>query len=139
MPANTVPIFIKTPNTGTVSIAAAETARVAPLTNVYTAFTAGADGSRVDTITFTSTQTIGSSGAAKVVRVWITDTSGLNPKLYRELALSAVTPSATAVGQTGSITFTNGLLLKSGQLLRVTSSVASGTDLVDVVCQGGDY
>jgi hypothetical protein len=51
--------------------------------------------------------------------------------------LSAVTPSATVIGSTATITYTNGLVIGSGSLVRTTMS--AGTDQVDVIARGGDF
>ena len=139
MPANTSPIFTLTPNASAVNIAAANTARDGSGTLV-TAFTAGSNGSRVDFITFTSAQATAAASAARVQRVFLTDASGLNPRLIQEIVLAAVTASNTAIGATSTITFTNGLVIKSGQLIKVSQSVyGSAADATDVLVRGGDY
>lgn len=139
MPANTSPIFTLTPNASTANIAAANTARDGSGTLV-TAFTAGANGSRVDFITFTSSQATAAASAARVQRVFLTDASGLNPRLISEVAMTAVTASNTAIGATQTITYTNGLVIKSGQLIKVSQSVyGSAADATDVLVRGGDY
>lgn len=139
MAANTSPIFTLTPNAATANIAAANTARDGSGTLV-TAFTAGANGSRVDFITFTSSQATAAASAARVQRVFLTDASGLNPRLISEIAMTAVTASNTAIGATQTITFTNGLVIKSGQLIKVSQSVyGSAADATDVLVRGGDY
>ena len=139
MPANFQPIFTLTPNSATGNIAAANTARDGSGTLV-TAFTAGANGSRIDFITFTSSQATAAASAARVQRVFLTNESGLNPRLISEVTLAAVTASNTAIGATSTITFTNGLVIKSGQIVKVTQSVyGSAADGTDFVCRGGDY
>ena len=107
------------------------------LTNAVTSFTAGSAGSRLDFITFTASAVTGSASTAKVCRVFLTDNTGLNPRLLSEVALSAVTPSATVIGSTATITYTNGLVIGSGSLVRTTMS--AGTDQVDVIARGGDF
>lgn len=139
MAANTIPIFVITPNAKTSNIAAANTARDGSGTLV-TAFTAGTNGSRVDFIVFTSSQSAVGASAARVQRVFLTDTAGANPRLIAEVAMSAVTSSNTAIGATQTITFTNGLVIASGQLVKVTQSVfGSAADATDVLVRGGDY
>lgn len=139
MPANTSPIFTLTPNAATSTIAAANTARDGSGTLV-TAFTAGANGSRVDFITFTSSQATAAASSARVQRVFLTDTSGLNPRLISEVAMTAVTASNTAIGATQTITFTNGLVINTGQIIKVSQSVyASAADGTDVLVRGGNY
>lgn len=139
MPANTTPIFTLTPRAVTASIAAANTARDGSGTLVDV-MTAASSGSRVDFITFTSAQATAAASAARVQRVYITDTSGNNPRLISEVALSAVTASNTAIGATATITYTNGLILASGQKIQVSQSVyGSAADQTHVLVRGGDY
>jgi hypothetical protein len=54
--------------------------------------------------------------------------------------LSAVTASNTAIGSTATITFTNGLILASGQIVKVTQSVyGSAADGTHAFARGGDF
>jgi hypothetical protein len=139
MAANVQPIFTLTPNAATANIAAANTARDGSGTLV-TLFTAGTNGSRIDFIVFTSSQATAGASSARVQRVFLTDTSGLNPRLISEIVLPAVTASTTAIGATATITFTNGLVIKSGQIVKVAQSVyVSAADNTDVLARGGDY
>lgn len=139
MPANTNPIFTLTPEAATATIAAANTFRDGSGT-LIDLFTAGANGSRIDFITFTSAQATPAASAARVARVFLTDTSGLNPRLISEIVMSAVTASATAIGATSTITYTNGLIINSGQIVKVSQSVyGSAADQTHVIARGGDY
>ena len=139
MAANTQPIFTLTPNATVSLIAAANTDRSGAGTLV-TAFTAGANGSRVDFITFTSSQATAAASAARVQRVFLTDTAGLNPTLIQEIVLAAVTASATAIGATSTITFTNGLVINTGQIIKVSQSIyGSAADGTAVLVRGGNY
>lgn len=139
MAANTTPIFGLTPNTPTASIAAANTASDGSGTLV-TLFTAGANGSRLDTITFTNAQATAAASSAMVCRVFVTDTAGANPRLISEIAQPAATRTTAAVGAAVSISYGNGLLLASGQIVKVIQSVYAGAqDLQHVVARGADY
>jgi len=139
MPANTSPIFTLTPRAATAIIAAANTARDGSGTLVDV-MTAGSNGSRIDFIIFTSSQATAGASSARVQRVFLTDTSGLNPRIISEVVLSAVTASTTAIGATSTITFTNGLIIASGQKIQVAQSVyASAADNTSVLARGGDY
>lgn len=139
MAANTSPIFTLIPEAATANIAAANTARDGSGTLV-SLFTAGANGSRIDFITFTSAQATPAASALRVCRVFLTNTAGANPRLISEVSLPAVTASNTAIGATATITFTNGLVIASGQQIRVTQSVyGSAADATDVIARGGDY
>ena len=139
MSANTTPIFILAPNTSVATIGAANTARDGSGALV-TVFTAGADGSRLDSIDFTSAQATAAASSAMVWNVFITDTAGANPRLFKSLAQVTITPSTTVISATGNLSFGNGLLLTSGQLVRVTQTVYAGVqDKVDVIARGGNY
>jgi len=139
MPANTSPIFTLTPKAATANIAAANTARDGSGALV-TLFTSGANGSRVDFITFTSSQATAAANTSRVQRVFLSDESGLNPRLISEIVLSAVTASNTAIGATTTITFTNGLIINAGQIISVSRSVYGGAqDGTDVLLRGGNF
>jgi len=140
MPANTSPIFVLSPNLGTATITGSSPARDGSGT-LFNAFTAASSGSRIDYMVFTSASpSTGSAYAAKVCRIFVTDTSGLSPRLRGELAMSAVTPSATAIGSTNTFTFTNGMVLQPGQIVKVNQTVwSSAIDNTDVFVHGGDY
>ena len=133
------PNFTLNPRATGSRIAAANTARDGSGTLV-TSFTAGASGSRLDFITFTSAQLTPAASSLRIMRVFLTDTSGLNPRLISEVSLPAVTASNTAIGATATITFTNGLVIAAGQIVQTTQSVYAGVqDQTDVLSRGGDF
>lgn len=140
MAQNTSPIFILTPNTPTVVVNAASPSRDG-LGSLFTLFTAGLNGSRVDSVQWTSAQSSSyAASSAMVGRVFITNTVGTNPALISEVAIATVTPSATVIGAQAIINFTNGLLMPSGSFLKVNQSVYAGVqDLMSVTAKGGDY
>lgn len=139
MPANTTPIFIASAATTSATISAANTAKDGSGTLVPV-FTGATDGSRVDFISFTLGQTTATTNSAMVCRVFITETSGVNPRLLQEISLTAVAASNTAVGAIQTLFFANGLLLSSGQQIQVSKSVHAGQqDTVHVVVRGGHY
>lgn len=139
MPANTSPIFTLTPNCPAVDITAANTARDGSGALV-TLFTAGANGSLLNKITFTNGAAAVGASALKVVRVFVTDTSGANPKLRAEALLPLITSSNTVLGATVTITFTDGMVLKSGQIVKVSQSLcATAADNTAAIAEGGDY
>jgi hypothetical protein len=139
MPANTDPVFTLTPRITGVHVAAANTASDGS-GSLVTAFTAGTFGSRLDEITVTNAQASAAASSAMVIRVFITDTSGANPRLLREQAMPTATRSTTAVGAQILFSFAGGLTLASGQLIQVCQSVYAGVqDQNSVVCRGGDY
>lgn len=139
MPANTTPIFTLTPNCKGSDIQAANTARDGS-GSLVTAFTAGANGSLLNKITFTNDAAAVGASVLKVVRVFVTDTAGLNPGLRAEALLPLITSSNTVLGATVTITFTDGLVIASGQIVKVTQSLcATAADNTHVWAEGGDY
>ena len=75
-----------------------------------------------------------------VQRVFITDAAAANPRLISEVATPTITPSNTAVGAQSIVNFTNGLLVQSGQQVKVSQSIFAGAqDTFHVLAKGGDY
>lgn len=139
MPANTTPIFILTGNTATATIAAANTASDGSGTLV-TLLTAGADGSRVDSVRFRNSQATAAASSNMVHRIFLTDNTGANPRLIGEVATAAATRSVSAVGATSIFTFDQPIIMVSGQLLRVVQSVYAGVqDRFDAMAYGGNF
>ncbi len=139
MPANTVPVFTKTPKIGMCSVNSANTACDGSGT-LTTLFTAGDNGSRIERIRYSNAQVAPAASSAMVIRVFITDTSGANPTLLTEIPLVTATRSATTVGAGGAYTFPNGLVVPAGTIIKVTQSVYAGVqDLMHYVAEGGDY
>jgi len=139
MAANTSPIFTLTPNIGFARGVAANTASDGSGT-IYTVFTAGADGSRLDRITARNSQITAAASTAMVIRVYISDTAGANYRLYAEQAMATATRSTTAVGATTTFNFIGGLILASGQLVAVSQSAYAGAqDQMDYIAEGGDF
>lgn len=139
MAANTSPIFPISPNIGFARLAAANTASDGSGT-LATLFTAGSEGSRVDYITWINSQATAAASTAMVGRVFLTDTSGNNPRLIAEIAIATATRSTTVIGATQTITFQGGLVLDSGQLIKVCQSAYAGAqDQFDVIARGADY
>lgn len=139
MAANQVPIFVLTPNCIPVVMTVANIAADGSGT-LYTALTAGTNGSRVNSITFTSSQVTVGASVLKVCRIYVTDAAGANPTLIGEIPLPLTTRSNTVIGATATFTWANGLLLKSGQLLKTSHTLnATAADNTSVLANGGDY
>lgn len=139
MPANTAPIFTLTPNIGLASVNAANTASDGSGTLV-TLFTAGLNGSRVERIRYSNSQNAAAASSAMVIRFFLTDNAGANPKLLAEVSLGTATRTVSVVGASGIYTFTNGLVIPSGALIKVIQSVYAGVqDLMHYIAEGGDY
>ena len=140
MAANTSPIFPLTPRSVGLSVigASAITARTAitGTTGLSLLFSAGVNGSRIDTIILQATGT----SLAGLIDFWIYD--GTTSRLIYEASVTAVTPSTTTAGfnlviATTSINGGVPLTLPSGSSLYASSQVAS--QLVGIVTNGGDY
>ena len=139
MPANTTPIFILAGNFTPGRIAAANTASDGSGALV-TIVTAGSNGTRVDGVRFINSQTSLAAAAAKVFRIFLSDTGGANPRIIGEVVAGAVTRSATAIGQTAIYTFDQPIIMKSGQIMTVVQSIyGSAADQTDACAFAGDY
>lgn len=153
MPANTNPIFVLTSNIGKTLINAANTATDGSGTigtNIFLLLTAGSNGSRIDSITFTNAAASGvnTSSNTRVACYISTQSSGAtnntNTFIFTEgLIPSDVARSATNTGSTITFNFAGGLLIPSGTNILVTSSVYSVvaplSDIYSVVARGGNY
>lgn len=164
MPANTAPIFPVTPNLGAMNVllstamtnTKAFDGTDAAGTALALVYTAGANGSRVDTITvrLTSTNGLTASGTsnATVVRFWINNGAANTTATNNQLQAWDVAIPATAVTAlaTGTLPYYNVLALSAqsdGISLPATYRIyagltvaAGGTNLAVLVsAQGGDY
>ncbi len=139
MAANTTPIFILAGNFTPGRIAAANTASDGSGALV-TIVTAGTNGTRVDGVRFINSQASLAAAAAKVFRIFLSDTGGANPRIIGEVIAGAVTRSATVAGQTATYTFDQPIIMKSGQIMTVVQSVyGSAADQTDACAFAGDY
>jgi len=164
MAANTAPIFPLTPNLGVqnVILSTAMTNTKAfdgtdtAGTALALAYTAGANGSRVDTISvrLTSTNGLTASGtsSALVVRFWLNNgsantTATNNQLMVGEVAIPATAVTALATGTLPSYNalantpYAGGISLPAGYKIYAGTTVAAGgTNIaVLVTVQGGDY
>lgn len=139
MAANTSPIFLKQGNFRPARIAAANTASDGSGTLV-TLVTASVDGTRVDGVRFINSQATAAAAGAKVFRIFLSDTSGANPRLVGEVSVAVATRSTTAIGQTTTYTFDQPIIMLSGQIMTVIQSVYAGVqDQTDACPFAGDY
>ena len=160
MAVTATPIFTQTPNAGAMnailSTAMATTTAYDGTTAVGTAmalaFTAGANGSRIDQIQmrFASTNGAAASGtsAATVVRVWINNgsanTTAGNNAFFGEVALPAtsVAAASTTANQNYLILLpVGGLNLPAGYKIYAGLTVAAGGTNIAIAVNtvGGDY
>jgi hypothetical protein len=140
MAINIDPVFTRIPNCPAAVLAAANTAGDGSGTLVLL-FTASADNSLLLRIIATAGQATVGASAAKVIRIFMTDASGLNPIKIAELALPGATGNASTIGATATYTWPDGgLPLKAGQLIKIAQSVyASAADQTHVFAVGADY
>lgn len=89
-------------------------------------YSAPAAGGRVDRITIINSQATAAASSAMVIRVFVSNSSGTNWVLIREVALAAATRSTTAIGATTQIVFSGGFVLASGEKIGVVQSVYAG-------------
>lgn len=139
--------FALTPNVGRTRISgigSANTARNgsgAEGTTIYLAFTAGANGARVDRFIASAAGTLAVTTAG-MIRVFISSAGGTDKRFWREWQVTAVTPSASAIGWTNYTTskIDGGLSLNAGEQIWVTShfSDAAGNQF-DIIVEGGDF
>jgi hypothetical protein len=135
------PIFLLTPKHASVMMTAADTDRDGSGDSLFTLFTAGANGARLDGVIFTSSQASAAANSAMVCRVYVTDTSAANPMLRAEVVLPAITASNTVIGSTATVTFSGGLYLAPGQVIKVAQSIYAGVQDKLTCCTvgAGDY
>lgn len=130
MAANTVPLF---PDTAIAAVGVVDTAN-ATLTgaagSVITIYTPGADGGRIDLIRVKAQVTT----TAGMVRLFIHD--GTNNRLWAEIPVSAIVPSATVESFEAELVPTRPLVLPSGYSLRATTEKS---EAMNVFAHGGDF
>jgi hypothetical protein len=144
MAQNTSPIFVLTPDIGSVRLAASSSARDGSVQSVSGLFLAGPSGSRIESVTFTSATTGSTTvNSAMVGRLYYAPVAGAaqsNLRLLQEVAIAAVTPSVSAIGATQTMFFPGGLILPAGSALSCSISAYAGNqDTTDVIARGGDY
>ena len=121
--------FASTPNNGAhAQVSVANTARDGTGT-IADVFSPGASGSRIDDIALVATTTT----TAGVIRLWIHN--GTSWRLWKEILVSAITPSATV--QVWSTYLQNlGLVLKTGWKLGASTHNAETFNVL--VTRAGD-
>lgn len=121
--------YASAPRAASAVLSAANTARDGTGT-IVTVLTAGANGSRIDDITIVATGTV----TAGVVRLFLHD--GTNARLWREVMVTATTPSTSV--ETFRAPLTNlGLCIPTGWSLRASTHNAEGFNVI--VNRAGDF
>lgn len=127
----TAPSFSATVNIGSALVSATlDTSLTAP-TNIATALTAGASGTQV----FEAVVEAVGTTVAGVFNVFRYD--GSTYHLYDQILVTAITSSTTATAFRATRQYTN-LILKSGDTLRVTQTIAGNQSMLKITVHGGD-
>lgn len=123
------PKFASAMNNGRAALATGNTARDGTGSNFVDVLTGAAAGTRIDEVrvTATGTTTVG------FVRLWH-DVAGTR-RLIREIAVTALTPSASVAAFSSSITFKNFRLASAEKLVATTHN----SETFHVVAFGADY
>lgn len=124
------PVYIGTPKTWQAALSAANTNRDGTGTIVSVASAGAAPGSRIDRIKIEAAGTT----TAGVIRLYISN--GTNIRLFREILVTAITPSATIKVWEYELTFADGLVLPNGWSLQAATHNAEN---FNVFAHGGDY
>jgi len=133
MSANTDPIFAITPKMNFADLSGTTTDKTGgTTTNMKTLVTAGSNGTKVTQIGVK----IAGTSVAGTLLIFITDTSGANPKLFDEILISAITSSTTVVTFRAFNTYSD-LELASGQLIQVGVTALSADAIA--WAQQGDF
>ena len=122
------PVFIGTPKTWLGQVSAANTNRDGTGTLVDIV-TAAANGSRLDEIDILGPGT----ATAGVVRLFLND--GTNTRLFKEVMVTATTPSTSVEVFRAVLAFAEGLVLPLGWKLKASTHNA---EAFNVVARGGD-
>jgi hypothetical protein len=132
MAANTTPIFVLAPRVASANVNAANTNRDGTGTLVDMV-TAGANGTRVDRLVFEAAVTT----TAGVIRIFHFD--GTNNRLWKEILVTAITPSTTVAAFRWVEERTDGqpvFALASGDKLKFTMHNAES---MNAFAHVGDY
>jgi hypothetical protein len=133
MSANIAPIFALVPEVKRAVITAATTDKSgADPTNLVELVTGATDGTKVTWIKF---KHVGTSTAG-IYLIFVTDTSGANPRLYAEILISAVTSASNALTHEGVISLPD-FQLKFGQKVLVGSTSVNTN--IHVTASIGDF
>jgi len=150
MAVTATPIFVQSPLIGYVDLTSAiantnrakvSTATITGASTTYFQLLAtSTNGVRIDSIQVNACPTaIAGATVAGLVSIWIHD--GTNAQIYTEIAITAVTPSATSAAFTTTLTLVNPLVLPSTYKLYASSTIAlsGSTTALQVFAFGGSY
>ena len=129
MAANTAPIFTLAPQVAMATISTANTNRDGSGT-IGTVLTAAANGTRILQVTIEAQGTT----TAGMIRFFIYN--GVTNFLYKEVAVTAITPSGTVAAFNSVVTFTNGLVLPATYIFKAATNNAES---FNIIAEAGDY
>lgn len=143
MAANMAPIFPKAAAIGMASGGTANISRTfSSASGLVKVIDAGADGTRIDAMQIAAT----AATAAGIVRLIVSD--GTSWKLFDEIPISAITPSATVAAFTKTVAYPSAESAASGIIIRAQLVLPSGwslwfathnTEALNVIAFGGHY
>lgn len=149
MAANTNPIFSLTPNVGTTAITAQNTSSAGGgtiATDIFKAFTAGANGSWVSRIQFDPTATAAATATtATTLRAFISSqtsgatTAGTNTVLIGEISAAAQTADQTTTATASLVIPCNFALTPAWTILVTSHQTLAANTSWQVKVFGGDY
>lgn len=126
---NLDPLFAITPKFSAVQISTANANRDGSTGTYGTLFTA-TEKTQISEIRYVAVETT----TAGMVRFFITDTGGLNPRMFLELTVAAVTASASVACATGLQTYEN-FVIESGQVITCSTEKA---EAINCFIQAGE-
>ena len=131
--------YVATPKNGVAQVSVANTNRDGTGT-LETVYQAGTSGSRIDALQIQATATT----TAGMIRFFISNDNGTTKRLVGEVAVTAITPSATVAafstiignGITGSF-LTKGLVMQANAILYASTHNAETFNIIPVIA--GDF
>lgn len=133
MAQNLNPVFVLTPRTGVVQISTANT-NLDGTGTLGTLFQAGPNGARLDCINIKATITT----TAGMIRLFLT--KGGSTRLWKEVPVSAITPSGTVAAFEAVVEASNHkdmpMILEADTIVKVGTHNA---ETFNVIAQAGDY
>ena len=147
MAVNNFPIFGGKPETNIANITSGNTSSLvvaspADATNFKLLFTAGTNGGWIDQFTYkwisTASPASGTPNAC-VIYLWLTDSTGLNARIYHSYSVTAGSAmSATVAGKEESFVYNFANLAAGVKVFASVSQIAANTSL-NAVVEGGQF
>lgn len=122
--------FVGTPKNGVAQVTVANT-NLDGTGTLATVYTAGATGSRIDSLLVHATATT----TAGMIRLFISD--GASNRLIMELPVVAVAPASAIPAWSATVNFPNGLVLQATWLLKASTHNAETFNIIPTVA--GDF